>query len=325
VRSAFAPVALPLAALIASLIRWSLQGSGNLYTALDKRFFVPDPDLGWRVSTQHPIWLGLEVCGAIAGVAAALAVGGWLIRRRERTRGGRATALRAAAWATGALTLAVPIAAFVSGAGPLDGRDTIPTHGTASIDLGIAGALELPAGRYEVVKHEGSSITARISAGGETFDARFTDVTGAWQGDPRDLAVPMTAELAAATASVDTGIELRTQHARDDYLLARKFPRITWKLDRLVAARPDGAGQIAFRAKGTVGLAGKTHAVDLTGTLRKPDAAALARLGIGGEILVAQAELALVIKETVLAPDAGDFDGDRIPVHVSLVLRRTSG
>jgi len=32
-----------------------------------------------------------------------------------------------------------------------------------------------------------------------------------------------------------------------------------------------------------------------------------------------------VIKETALANDAGDFDGDRFPIHVSLVMRHTSG
>ena len=35
---------------------------------------------------------------------------------------------------------------------------------------------------------------------------------------------------------------------------------------------------MAFRAQGTLGLIGKTHAIEITGTLKKPDAAALARL-----------------------------------------------
>lgn len=68
---------------------------------------------------------------------------------------------------------------------------------------------------------------------------------------------------------------------------------------------------------------GRSHRVDVTGTLAKPDAAALARLGLAGDVLLVQADLALAIHETALAPDAGDFDGDRLPVHVSLVLRRS--
>jgi hypothetical protein len=67
---------------------------------------------------------------------------------------------------------------------------------------------------------------------------------------------------------------------------------------------------------------GRAHALDITGTLLKPDAAALARLGLAGDILLVQADFALAIDETALADNAGDFDGNRIPIHVSLVLRR---
>ena len=83
-RSPWAPVVLPVVAIIASLIRWYLQGSHNVYTALTKRFYVPDLDLGWRVSTQHPIWLGLDACAILAAVALALAVGAFVICRRGR-------------------------------------------------------------------------------------------------------------------------------------------------------------------------------------------------------------------------------------------------
>lgn len=330
VRSAFAPVVLPLAALIASLVRWLTQGSGNVYTALDKRFYVPDPDLGWRVSDQHPIWLGLEVCAIIAAIAGGLAVGGWIIRRREAKLGQRATLLRTAAWIVAAVPLVVPLAAFSSGSAPAGARDILPTATATSGPAveGIAGSLELPAGRYEVVAHAGTSITAKPSAGGEEFDARFTkDVRGSWQGNPRDLRAPMHAEISVDAAAVDTGISQRSASARNDYLQVSKHPRITFTLDQLVAARPESAGQIAFRARGTLDLIGKTHAVDITGTLKQPDAAALARLGLPATsaFLLATADFSIIIRETALAPDAGDFDGDRIPVHVSLVLRHTGG
>src|SRR5256885_17053591 len=98
-QSPFAPVVVPIAALVASLVRWRIQGSDTLYTALAKRFYVPDPDLDWRVSSVHPIWLGLEVCAVIAAIAVGLAIGGFVIRRRERKRGARATILRGIAWA----------------------------------------------------------------------------------------------------------------------------------------------------------------------------------------------------------------------------------
>lgn len=328
VRSAFAPAVLPLAALIASLVRWWLQGSGNLYTAIEKRFYVPDPDLGWRISSDSPIWLGLEVCAVIAGVTVGLVVAGWVIRRREARTQRRAPILRAASWVVAVLPLAVPILAFASGPGVAGGRDTLPspTAVAAPPGDGIAGTIALPAGRYEVLQHAGTSITARVSAGGEAFDARFAgDIRGSWRGDPRDLRAAMTADVSVAAASVDTGISQRSASARDDYLLSAKHPRVTFTLDQVLSAQPSGPDQVAFRARGTLGFVGKTHVVEVTGTLKKPDAAALARLGLDGEILLAQADFAIVIAETALAPDAGDFDGDRIPVHVSLVLRHTSG
>jgi hypothetical protein len=310
----FAPAAVAAVALVASVVRWFLQGSGNLYTALAKRFYVPDPDLGWRVSTQHPVWLGLEVCAVLLAIIVGLVVGGLLIRRRG---------LRIAMWAIAVATLAVPVAAFASGPGPLHGRDTLPPSAAVLVEDGIEGALDAPAGHYVVVPHAGTSITAKLSAGGEAFDARFDhDIAGSWQGDPHQLGAAMHAEISVAAAAVDTGIGERTKHAREGYLRAEQFPRITVAIDRAVAVRTTRPAKVVFRAPATVQLMGKTHAVEVTGSLGKPDAAALARLGLTGDVLLVQADLALAIHETALAPDAGDFDGDRIPIHVSLVLRR---
>jgi polyisoprenoid-binding protein YceI len=326
VRSAFAPVVLPIVALIGALARWGIQGSGNLYTALAKRFYIPDPDLGWRVSDRHPIWLGLEICAVIAAIAIALVAGGWIIGRREARRGGRAKILRAAAWIVACVPLVVPIAAFASGSGPANGLDTLPAATIQGIEAGITGIIDAPAGRYEVVEHAGTAITAHLSAGHETFDARFGGgIRGSWQGDPHDFTRPTGGEVSVDAASVDTGIDERSKHAREEYLYTDKHPRITVALGRLLAASQSGANTVTFRAQGTLGLIGKTHPIEITGTLKKPDAAALARLGLSGEILLVQADFSIVIKETALASDASSFDGDRIPIHVSLVMRHTSG
>ncbi len=324
-RSPFAAVLPAAAALIAALARWYQQDSQNLYTALEKRFYVPDPDLGWRVSTQHPIWLGLDACAGLAAVLVAVATIGLVIGRRERTRNIRSTPLRVASWTAGTLALAVPAAAFATGPGPLHGRDTLPARAAVLIESGIEGSLDAPAGTYTVIEHAGTSITAHLSAGGEAFDARFArDITGTWRGSPRDLTRPTHADISVAAAAVDTGIAERSKHAREGYLEAERFPRIAVAIDRVTATRPLGSSELAFRAPGTVQLMGRTHAVEITGTLQKPDAAALERLHLTGAILLVQADFALAIRETALAPDAADFDGDRIPIHVSLVLRHTS-
>ncbi|MEJ7598680.1 MAG: YceI family protein [Kofleriaceae bacterium] len=326
-RSAFAPVVVPVVALIGALVRWKLQGSGNLYTATAKQFWIAHPDFGWTVSDQHPIWLGLEVIAAIAGLVVGLVVAGFVIRWRERKTCRPAKVLRALAWIGAVLPLAVPIAAFASGSGPDHARDTRPVDGATMtpIEAGIAGKIELPAGRYEVVPHpQGSVITAKVKAGGESFTAMFGDPKGSLQLDPGDLSKPVVAEASVATASVDTGISGRSTSARD-YLLAAKHPRITWKLDQLVSAKQAGTDQVQIRARGTLGLAGKSHAVEIAGTLKRADADALARLKLAGNVLILTSDFAVPVKETVLASDAKDFDSDSIPIHVSLVLRHTSG
>lgn len=323
-RSPWAPALVVVAALVAALVRWYLQGSQNVYTALEKRFYVPDPDLGWRVSTQHPIWLGLEVCAVIAALAVALAGVALVMRRRDRMRPWLVSALRVGSWVVALGAVAVPAAAFATGPGPLGGRDTLPAREAVLIEAGIEGSLDGADGTYAVVKHAGTSVTAHLSAGGEAFDARFAgDVVGTWRGNPRDLSGAMHAEVSVAAASVDTGIAERSKHAREEYLQAERFPRISVELDGAIAVRQSGPREVVFRAPATVELMGKRHAVELTGTLQKPDAAALGRLGLDGDVLLVGADFSLAIKETALAPDAGDFDGDRISIHVSLVLRHT--
>jgi polyisoprenoid-binding protein YceI len=326
VRSAFAPVALALVAVIAALVRWGLQGSRNFYTAFSQRFWVESPE-GAVQSDEHAIWLGLEVIAVMLAITVGLAIGGWIIRRREAKKGARAKVLRAAAWGVGALPLVVPVLAFASGFGPAGGQTRRPESKVVAIDGPIAGTLDAPAGGYAVVANKLTLIAAKLNAGGEVFDAVFAgDVKGEWRGDPKDLTKPMTAEVSADAASVDTGIGDRSDHARTGYLYTDKFPRLGWKLDKLLAARQDGPDKIAFKAAGTVSLMAKTHPVEVTGTLKKADAAALQRLeiaGPGGPVLIAEADFSLVIKETALAPDAGSFKGDRFPIHVSLVLRHT--
>jgi polyisoprenoid-binding protein YceI len=313
----------PLAALIASLVRWQLQGSGNMYTRLSKDLYVPHPDLDWVIAKEHPIWLGLEVCAVIAGIAVGCAAGGFVIKKLKAKRPRLAKGLWIAAWVAGAATLVVPIAAFASGAGIEGARDTRPPPKSGTGIEGIAGSVELPTGRYEVVAHEGSSITASISAGGEAFDARFTgDVKGTFVGNPKDLTKPLTADANVASASVDTGITPRSTSARE-YLQSAKHPRITFVLEKLLGARQETPDRVSFHAAGKIDFVGKQHAVDVTGTLARADDAAKTRLGLSGDIMLVKADFSIVIKETALAPDAKDFDGDRIPIHVSLVLRHT--
>ena len=314
-------------ALLAAATRWLIQGSGNVYTATTKRFYVPDPDLGWRVSPGGPFWIGLELVAIIGAVVVGVAVAALIVRRWERNRG-PVTWAKAGLWVVAAVTLAAPAWAFASGLGPSRGREVLPEGASAAAPTtGLEGSLDLPAGRYEVVAHAGSAITARVEAGEERFEARFArGIIGAWTADPRDLTRPGTAEVSVDVATVDTGIALRTEHARDEYLHAGRFPRITLTLGPLVATRQDGPRQVAFRGAGTLALMGETLAVELTGNLRATDEAARARLGLPADAaaVLVDADLVITVSGTPLRADRDSFDSDRIPIHVSLVLVRSN-
>ena len=53
--SPFAPVVLPIAALVAALLRWQLQGSKNIYTAFAKRVFFTARRMGC-LKQGYPMW-----------------------------------------------------------------------------------------------------------------------------------------------------------------------------------------------------------------------------------------------------------------------------
>ncbi len=325
-RSALVSVVLllgPFVAIATGLARWLMQGQKNLYTMMHTRYYAPDPDLGWRVVTDGPPRLGLEVLGVVATWAVGVVAIALLVERWARLARWRRP-LRAGLLVASALPLAVPAWAFSRGWLPAGAQVTAPKGvvepPAGTVDGGLPG---LPAGTWTVVPHAGTSVTATVDAGGEDFEARFRRVDGWWRGAPADVRQPTSAELSVPAADVDTGIDMRSKHAREDYLQAERFPRITFALKRVVGATQAARDTVAFRAEGELGFIGRTHPVAVTGTLRAPDAAARGRLGFAPDapVLLVEAALEIRIADTELAPDRGDFGKDTIAIRVNLVLQ----
>lgn len=316
----------PALAVVATLVRWMIQGRGNVYTYVTSPYYLADRDVGSRMIEDGPVSIGLDAIVALSCYAVALLIGAMVLRRWERRRGAPLPIPRAVHWGLALIPLLVPAWAFASGSFPPGASFTPPVGLVEAPADSITGSLAgLPAGTYQVTPHAGTSLTARLKAGGEAFDARFArDIEGTWRGAPADLRQPMSADISVATAAVDTGIELRTKHAREEYLHGGQHPRIGFHLDRLLGAGPAPGGGVAYRAEGTVALMGKRHPVAVTGALLPTDEAARRRLGFAptDAVFRATAHFELKIHETGLASDAGDFDGDVIPIEVSLVLRR---
>lgn len=316
----------PVLALAASVARWLMQGSNNLYTTPGKRFYLPDPDLGWRIAPESPAWLGLDAIAALAGFTAALGAVAWFVRQREQTQGRTWSGGRRGLWALSVVTLLVPIWAFTGGTRPEGAREELPAGVIGPSPGGFEGSLAgAPAGTYEVVPDSQSSITARIKAGGEEFDATLTgNLAGTVIFDPRDLEAPVSARVRVDAASVDTGLKMRSEHAAsEDYLDAPKHPEISLEIVRLTSTRQGAStSEIVFWADGALTLMGKRMEVPVQGTVRALDEAGRQRIGSTKPAIVVTAELTLVLADSPLSPQ--DFNRDRIPIRAVLIMVQTS-
>lgn len=324
---------LPLASAALSLVRWLVQGSGNLYTAQAKRFFVPHPDLGWQAEQTTRVWLGLDAIGILGISTAGVLLAAYLIVRRERQRT-RLQPVARTALMLGALTsFVIPVYAFMSGGRPPGARDELPVRiPLAQLPDGVDGGLPVPAGTYYVnAKH--SSLVAKIIAGKEEFDAIFASgVEGALQGDlskpaGAEGAAPLAGKFSVPVGAIDTGISLRSEHARE-YLHAAEFPTISFTLGAITAARIEAPQSLQIRANGTLSLMGKDVPVVFTGVIKRLDEVAKARLGLANAAgkptpaaLMIEGGFTLKISQTGLAAKQSSFDRDDLPVAVTLVLQ----
>jgi polyisoprenoid-binding protein YceI len=324
-RSPYWALILPGLALGASVARWLLQGSGNVYTTPGKRFYLPDPDLGWRIAPESPPWIGLDLIAVVAVFTASLGVVGWFVAQRERTEGKPWQPARVALWVMAIIPLLVPLWAFSGGLAPGGAREALPPGVIGPPPGGFEGALAgLPAGTYELVPGSESSITARLKAGGEEFDTRFSgNLAARVTFDPANLDQPVSARVRVDTASVDTGVRMRSEHAAShDYLDAERFPEIALEIEKLTSSRQGATpGELVFWADGALTLMGKRIVVPVQGTVRALDEAGRQRIGTTRPAMVVTADFTLMVAETPLSPK--DFDRDRIPIQAVLILAQT--
>ena len=320
-RSLYWVLALPVVALVLAGIRLAMQGSAKLYTEPSKQFYVPDPDLGFRLDSASYHWLGLERTVGIVALAGFLLVAAFLLLRRERNKNIEMTKARLGLWLLSPLGLIVPVLAFLSGTPPDDALAEAPTTKmvkTAGFEASLPTA---PSGRYIINQHDGTLAAARLKAGGESFEAKFpSGWRGYWQGDPSKLSATMSGEVFFAAGSIKTGSDLRNTHS-SEYLKVEEFPEIGFRLDKLTGtAKTDNPAKVSFTGEGTITILGKEIVTPVSGTVTELDSLGKNRLKLGdAPALVVNASVTIQISETPI--DAGDaFDSDEIPINVSLVM-----
>lgn len=303
--------------------RWVTQGADTLYTDTARVFWVSGPRGAWVETRERWVWLGLEGFGAVLAVVLSTLGALWLAgRARHPTLATTSKVLSrlGAAFAMNAPLL--PAWAFISGMPPDGAERLLPL---ASVDVErlptrMLSPVDLPTGTWTLVDSADNVLTARVSAGGETFDARFGPVTAAVQIDA-ELA-RSRARMSVPASSVDTGIPLRNSHARR-YLAADQHPSIDLAIDQLTVVGPGAdAESRAFEAVGALSFMGAVLTTTVTGTLAPLAEEDRVSLGIASPLaLLVNASFVLPVEATPLDPD--NFDSARIPVNARLVISPT--
>lgn len=302
------------------------QGDVVMWTDIARGFWVPDPTLGWIETRERWVWLGLEGLGVAAGVVIGASALAWLARRWGAGQGhGRLAATLGTLALVGAGVSAaapvLPVWAFVSGLPPAGAERLLPSAPPPAAAPAVVKAeepLPVPAGRWVVASSTHNLLVARVTAGGETFDARFAPVSGEVTLEPAALA-RSRARLEVPAGSIDTGIDLRNGHARG-YLGAEQHPTIALSIEGLDAVEGGGAAR-TFNARGMLGIMGRRLEVPVTGTLTALDETASAALGVtGGPALLVSAGFSVAV--TAVGLDRDNFDADAITLTGRFVLVR---
>lgn len=307
-------------------VRWLVQGGDTIYTDVARAFWVEGTRGVWVETTDRWVWLGLEGLGAVLAVVVGTAAMLWLSGRVKKPIISKVTtALSRVGAVVAMVTPALPAWAFLSGLPPAGAERLMPlapapvVPGGTGAD-GVVAALvpfDLPTGAWALADAKTNLLTARVSAGGETLDAKFGPLTGS---------VDLTADLVNSKAgftvpatSVDTGIELRNSHAQG-YLAADQHATIGLTIPRLTTVGAGGDPESRnFETEGELSFMGKTLTLKVTGSLTRLSKEEMGGLGVDApQALLVNASLTLPVKDTPLDPK--NFDTDRIPLTARLVL-----
>jgi len=320
-------------------LRWVLQGSADgviVYSDIARSFWIPSPTLGWEETKERWVWLGLDGLGLVVGLLVGALTMHLLARRHAKAAASGAPGLGQRAWlgktlrglafagaAVSLLAPVLPVWAFVSGLPPESAKRLLPSNvaPVASAEVGAeVEVLVATAGAWTVADVPANLLVARITAGGETFDGKFTGASGTVELVPGELP-RSSATFQVKATSVDTGVELRNKHARD-YLEADKFPELKLVVPKLARAEGRGARR-EFSTLGRLEMMGRVIDVELTGTIAVLDAAQRKELGVAaGEALLVSASFQLPISKTAL--DRRDYDTDALTLNGRFVLTKAA-
>ena len=122
------------------------------------------------------------------------------------------------------------------------------------------------AASYEIVPGDPNEVTFVSKAPLETFDGSTKQIRGHIEIDPQALGDSITVEVSVDLKSLDTGIELRNQHMRENHLHTDKHPDVVFRGAHVVGDRPSSlspGAPTALTLAGSFSLHGVTKRVEL--------------------------------------------------------------
>lgn len=111
--------------------------------------------------------------------------------------------------------------------------------GALSLTLSLAFLGAANAATFTITPgSEGTLVVFESKAPMESFTGRTTAITGQITLDPSALADSVPVEVAVDLLQLDTGIELRNQHMRENHLHTERFPRAVFRGAKLLGEHP---------------------------------------------------------------------------------------
>lgn len=126
--------------------------------------------------------------------------------------------------------------------------------------------------RFETGKTDpGNNVIFKVSAPLETIVGTTAGVSGSFEFDPTNIKASSAARFEVDVASFNSGIELRDEHFRDNFLHTDQYPKAIFTLDRIVKAsrkKVKSGESVELEAEGTFDLHGvkRTERVKATVT-----------------------------------------------------------
>ena len=151
----------------------------------------------------------------------------------------------------------------------------------AGIIVLLGAASPSSAATYVITPGEPSLVVFESKSTLESFQGKTRQVSGTITVDPAALADSASVEVQVDLASLDTGIDQRNKHMREDHLETDKYPKATFRGGKLLEiSKPALApGQsVTFKISGEFSLHGVTRPIEVPVTATMPPGGSIMRI-----------------------------------------------